>query len=327
MSEDSEDLCEPNTRFPDWCLAPVKGAAVDLAGRLTSIYRNLNEWSGGRLAVVKLAVDNFSKVRGAQAAASMSYYALFSLFPLLAVLLGLASFLLDDQLAKQRVTELVKTVIPVSQSLIEENLVRVIDLRGTAGLIGLITFTWSASSVFTVLATNINLAWPDAEPLNFFEKRTLAIGIIAVFAGLLLVSVAGTTITNLLTQLGVEVFGAGIVLTAALRSLASVIFPWIVSLLLFTGLYRWVPNTQVSWRAAFWGAIVSSTAWGAVTSVFAWYLGSGLSRYELVYGSLGAVIALLSVVYICSWIVLFSAHLSYAVQHVSGQERGDAVSG
>ncbi len=77
-----------------------------------------------------------------------------------------------------------------------------------------------------------------------------------------------------------------------------------------------MPNTEVKRRAAFWGALVAALAWEVAANGLAWYLKSGLVQYELVYGSLGAVVALMFWIYLSSWITLFGAHLSAAIaQH------------
>jgi membrane protein len=84
---------------------------------------------------------------------------------------------------------------------------------------------------------------------------------------------------------------------------------------MFVALYRWTPNTQVEWKPASWAALVATVLWQLATYVFTWYLRVGLGRYELVYGSLGAVVALLVLVYVIAWITLFGAHLCAAIMH------------
>jgi membrane protein len=68
-------------------------------------------------------------------------------------------------------------------------------------------------------------------------------------------------------------------------------------------------------QASFWGALTASIAWKAVTAGFSWYLRSGLGRYQLVYGSLGTIVALLFLIFIISMITLFGAHLCAAIDH------------
>jgi membrane protein len=84
--------------------------------------------------------------------------------------------------------------------------------------------------------------------------------------------------------------------------------------LVFLTLYRWIPTLRVGWRSTFWGALLASLAWKAVTAGFSWYLGSSFGQYQLVYGSLGAIVAFLFLIYIISMITLFGAHLSAAIE-------------
>lgn len=286
---------------------------MNIADRLQGIYQNLDRRTGGVLNTLKMALERFSEVRASQAAAAMSYYALFSLFPLLLVLVSAGSYLLGGD-PVQRVLNLVTEAIPVSRSLIERNLQQVMDTRGTVGLIGLITLLWSASGVFGVLVTNINLAWPDAEERSFLKQRSLAIGIVAVLFFLLILSVVGSTVTNIFGEFQIPILGTVQFYDTFLWALISNILPWFFSFLLMLAIYRWLPNTDVNWSAALWGALFSASAWRIATSAFVWYLGSGFSRYELIYGSLGAVIALIFIIYIISLIILFGAHISSAVQ-------------
>jgi len=89
----------------------------------------------------------------------------------------------------------------------------------------------------------------------------------------------------------------------------SILVPWVVTFVLFFALYRWVPNVPVPRSAAASSAILAAMAWGGFARAFSWYLGSGLARYDLIYGSLGAIVALLYWIYWSSWIILFGAHL------------------
>ena len=92
-----------------------------------------------------------------------------------------------------------------------------------------------------------------------------------------------------------------------------------LSVLFFTSLlvlYWWLPRTKVRWREAVWGALVGSIGISIVTAGFTWFLGSGLSNYNLVYGSPGAIVALLFWIYLLSLIIFAGAHLSAAIAYV-----------
>jgi len=272
--------------------------------------QSLNNPIQNTVTILKDAGKTFSKTRASQAAASLAYYAFFSLFPLLLVLISAGSYFLSSQQVYQSATELVQEAIPVSNELITENLRQVLDARGTVGIIGLITLLWSASGFFTNLAYNINLAWQEAPRRNFLEKRLVGIGMIAGLSALLTLSLSLDWITNFFPF---EEIGIASSATLGLWSLISKLVSWLTIFLLFVALYRWVPTKNVRWKATLWGALTASLIWKAATAGFSWYLKSGLGRYQLVYGSLGAIVALLFLIFIISIITLFGAHLCAAI--------------
>ena len=145
---------------------------------------------------------------------------------------------------------------------------------------------------------------------------------VGTLAGFLVLSLASTTVGNLLPRLQVPLGGGVSVYETPLWIVSSILIPWLLAAVTFLGLYRWVPNAQVRWPAALWGALVAASAWEVAANAFTWFLGSGLVQYELVYGSLGTVVALMLWIYVGSLITLFGAHLSAAIaQHAARSPR------
>jgi membrane protein len=285
----------------------------DLKARGKKVYERANHLSGGALEIIRSAIQGFGEARGSEAAASVAYYTLFSLFPLLIALVAGGSYLLDRQQVFNQVVDLITNAFPISQNLIEENLRQVLKLRGTVGLIGLGVALWSASGVFTVLAHNINRAWPEAPPRGFFRRRLVALGIVGSLAVLLVLSLLLSIGLRVLSRLHVPLVDLQSLYGTPLWTAVSDLVPWLLIFVLFLSLYRWVPSVEVKWSAAFWAALAVALAWRVVASAFAWYVSSGMARYRIVYGSLGAVVALLFWIYLSGWIIIFGAHLSAAV--------------
>jgi membrane protein len=252
----------------------------------------------------------------------MAYYAVFSLFPLLLVLIAVGSLVLESQPAQREVLVSVTEAFPFSQGLIERNIERLLALRGPGGLAGILGWLWSASGVFTTLAYNVNRAWPAAEARNFLERRLVALGMVAALVGLLALSLISTTALGLLHLFDVPLWGNVSVYETRLWALSSKLIPWLFTFLMFLALYRWVPNTDVRWRPALWGALVAAVAWELAKNGFAWYLGSGWADYQVVYGSLATVIVLMFWVYISGLIVLLGAHLSAAIARRADSRKG-----
>jgi membrane protein len=270
---------------------------------------------------VRRSFKRFGDARGSEAAAGLAYYALFSLFPLTLLLVFAGSFFLEQEAALQQVVQFISEAIPVSGNLIQENIQQVLAARGSLGLVGLVGTFWSASGVFAVLTHHVNLAWPQAEMRNAVERRLLAIGMVGTLVVLLILSLASTTAFNYLSRSQSEVVSRLSSYGAALWPVISTLVPWFFTFLLFLAIYRWIPNTKVPWSAAFWAALVVASLWQIAASAFAWYVGSGLARYQLVYGSLGTIIALIFWIYLASWFTIFGAHLSAAVAQAGSLSR------
>lgn len=269
----------------------------------------------GVLRIFREAYLSFHRARASQAAAGMAYYALFSLFPLLVLVIILGSFFLESATVYQRVMELTSAVIPVSNGLIEQNIQQVLRLRGAVGLLGLVGLLWAATGVFTALIYNINLAWPEVGEMNFFKKRLMALQMVAALFGLLFLSVVIPALIEILPRLGIPFLEDSLAYETRLWEFTSHALPLLFPFLMFLAFYRWIPKARVGWLPAVWSALAAALAWRLATNAFTWYLRVGLGRYELVYGSLGAVVALLFLIYISSWITLFGAHLCAAISH------------
>ncbi|MBN1485814.1 MAG: YihY/virulence factor BrkB family protein [Chloroflexia bacterium] len=287
----------------------------EVISHIKRIYRRANRLSGGILDVLKETVRGVEQSRAVEAAASLTFYSIFSLFPLLLVAVVVVSNTLESEMIRRQVLEYMIGAFPISKELVAQNIQRLRDLREPVGLLALISLSWSATSAFSILTRSINRAWSNSQGHPFFKRRLVALGIIGLMAGLLLLSLASTTVLSLLPRWNVPVLGRIDLQDTLLWGLLSRLIPWLFSLLIFLGLYRWVPNIRVKWSAAAWAAFIAATAWQIATSGFTLYLGSRLARYELIYGSLWTIVVLMFWIYISSLITLFGAHLCAAIEH------------
>lgn len=281
-----------------------------ISERIRHIYQRADRISGNRLNLIKDAIETFNVTRAGQAAASLAYYLIFSLFPLLLVLISAGSFFLDSEQVYLKVSQLVQQNIPESYQWIDENLRTVLEQRGAVGIISVITLLWAASGGFMSLAYNINLAWLEAPQRNFFQRRLIGLEMIAGLSGLFILSLIIDWVVNLL-----HLFNSPFVAFLQLGSWKwfSNLFSWLAIFLLFYALYDWVPTVSVSANAAASGALFASVSWKVATALFSFYIRSGFGRYELIYGSVGALVAFLFLIYILATITLFGAHLTSAI--------------
>lgn len=278
---------------------------------LKELYQNVNHLSGNRLSILEHAIKTFTEKQAAQASAGLAYYTIFSIFPLLLVFIAAGSFFVDSNQVFNVVTQFIQQALPISRQIIIENLQEIMDQRGTAGLISILTLLWSASGMFTNLAYNINLAWTRAARRSFLQNRLVGLWMIVGLIGLIVLSLILSWITHRLPFMDIaHASPSDLILLRLISAFSS----WLMIFLVFFTLYHWIPTMRVKWNSTLWGALIASLAWKAVTTSFTWYLDSRFGRYQLVYGSLGAIVAFLFLIYIISFITLFGAHLSAAIE-------------
>jgi membrane protein len=266
------------------------------------------------LLILRRAISSFDEARAAQASAGIAYYAFFSLFPLLLVLISAGSFFINSEEAVQTVLGFAGQILPGSTIVLEQNIIRVLRMRTSIGIIGLVILLWSATGVFSALAFNIDLAWQNTRRRNFIQKRLVGLAMVSVLAFLyLLFLILTITFRSLPAILGAY-WDLAILRNREFLQAINFVSTWAVIFLLYFALYRWVPSTRVNWKPAAITAALSTLMWQAVLHAFSWFIQMGLDRYELVYGTLGTIVALLLSIYLYAWIALFGAHLCASIR-------------
>ncbi len=283
---------------------------------IQSVYQSVNHRSGGVVDIILTAGKSFDKQHGAEAAASISYYSIFSMFPLLLFLVSILGFFINKIGAPIEIAELITQAIPISRDLVYNNLIQILNARSLGGIIGLIGLMWAASSVFITVSRNINRAWSDASVRNVIQNRLVAFTMIVILLVLTGGWIASTILFSLVPKIVIPFFGEIDIFQTQTWNYLSNLIPWSLAFLILLGLYFWIPNTQVKWKEAFWGALTASIALNLATRIFTWLMSSGLATFDILYGSLGTALALLTWVYISALIILIGAHLSSAIAQV-----------
>lgn len=280
----------------------------DVAGGLADISRKIFQ-------IIKKTIASFQDQEASRAAASMTYYVLFSLSPLLIIMVTAASYFVSGSEAIAQIKTVMTSVIPVSQSIVQRNIQRIQEVRNSIGLLGSIGFLWSASNAFSILVDNINRAWPEIKKRSFVQKRLLGLIMVGVIIVLLILLMLSSTVYDILTKIEFNISNFPQITELNLVTFIADAVSWISPFLFFLSLYFLLPRTKVNGIAA----LISSTAitliWRGASIGFKWYLSSGLARYQFVYGSLSTIVVLLFWIYLSSLIVFFGAHLCKTLSH------------
>ena len=274
----------------------------EVAGWLVEITKNIFQ-------IVKKTIASFQDQEASRAAASMTYYVLFSLSPLLIIMVTAASYFVSGNEAIAQIETLMTSVIPVSQSIVERNIQRIQELRNSIGLLGSIGFLWSASNAFSILVDNINRAWPEIKKRSFVQKRLLGLIMVGVIIVLLILLMLSSTVYDILTKIEFNISNFPQITELNLVTFIADAVSWISPFLFFLSLYFLLPRTKVNGIAALVSSTFTTLIWRGASIGIKWYLSSGLARYQFVYGSLSTIVVLLFWIYLSSLIVFFGAHL------------------
>jgi membrane protein len=247
-------------------------------------------------------------------AAAMSYFGLMTLFPALLLMLALS----NNITAANELINRAIDVYPGSRVFLRETL-RSFSSVSTGVLIScFIVVLWAGSWVFAVIERALNRIW-GATSRAFWHGRALTIGMIGIIGLLLALSVGITSVVVALRQMASNLSPRQMARYPILLSASSVFWQgiyatvsFLVTVLLFVVIYRFMPKAEVSLRDTLPGAVLGGLLWEIAKYVFAWSL--NYFHYDQIYGSVGAVVAVLSWSYVSSLILLFGAQLT-AVFH------------
>ena len=257
-----------------------------------------------------------------QSAAAISFYALFSFFPLILAIISVGAFAkgsIDDQI---KLANEIAQVIPVSTFYITERVNDVVNARGPIGLISLLALFWTASAAFGSIRNGINTAW-DLKKSRPFLKERFRDFLLVIGAGLLMVFVFFLTpVSALLSELVNSISPGTELLFGFLGGLATGLISTGASFIFFTIMYRFLPNTKVSFSDVWLGALIGSLSFEGAKWGFIWYVNT-FPIYNVVYGPIGAIMALLTWVNVSAIILLFGAHLTslYATNPIRTKEK------
>ena len=285
----------------------------EVQDRLRYFYLKLNKRLGGSLGVLRHAFNNFNLVHAAEASASLAYYGLFSIFPLLLAVVSIGSIFLEGELVKVELLEIITQWIPVSADAVNSQVTTVLNLRGPVTVVAIISLLWSGSNVFEKVIVNVNRAFPQGSRPGFFKSRGMALLIIVVMILLFGTSLLISTVVEIFPAAENALFGK---LISSARAWVEVlqIAPLLLKFFLFLAVYSWIPQSaSILFKARLIGALVTAVLWELSSRLLGWAISSGFTNYEIIYGSLASIMALMFWLYLSSYILFFGAHLVHAV--------------
>ncbi len=248
--------------------------------------------------------------------AAIAYYAVFSLAPVLVIVIALAGLVFGRDAAQDAIFQQFRGLMgPESADLLQQ---MILSAAGkTAGivatLVGAVTLLVTASGVFGEMQSAMNDIWkasPHGASLSvFIRARLTSLGLVMILGFLLIVSLGLSALTSAASDYlkdilpGLPVILGGLDIVLSLSLLTVVI----------GAIYKFLPDTPVQWRDVGIGALLTAIMLSVGKFAIGLYIGS--SAVASSYGAASALIIILLWVYYCAQIFLLGAEFTYVFAH------------
>ena len=264
-------------------------------------------------SVLKQTVAEWVQDRAPMLGASLAYYTVFSLAPLLIISISIAGLVLGEEAARGKIFEQLHYLIGEQGGKATQEMVQSAGSKPATGIIasitGLLTLLLGASGVFGQLQSSLNIIWgvepkPGRGILGIIKDRFLSFGFILVVGFLLLVS--------LILSAAITFFAQWISgLTPGMETVAYMLnfaLSFGVITVLFALMFKLLPDAVIAWKDVWLGAAITAALFTLGKFVLSFYLGA--SSVASAYGAAGSLIVLLLWVYYSSQIFFFGAEFT-----------------
>jgi membrane protein len=274
-------------------------------------------------SLLKQTFSEWLEDQAPQLGAALAYYTVFSLAPLVLLLLAIVGFIFhnDPGGAWRKMTEQMSYFLDKSAIDVVANIAQTASHPNkgmSATIIGILLALFGASGVFGQLQNALNTIWgvkakPGAGIVGFIRARFLSFAMVAGVCFLLLVSLVFESLLKGFSHYVQAMFPGGIVIALVVYS----IFDLTVVVLLFALIFKFLPDVKIQWRDVWIGALMTAILFAIGKWALGLYLGSGAAASA--YGAASSLITLLLWIYYSSQILLFGAEFTQVYAARSGR--------
>jgi membrane protein len=277
----------------------------------------------GLFRILKKTFLSFLDDRGMKLAASLSYYTVFSIGPVLLIIMSLAGIFYGREAVQGKLYGEIKGMVGPEAAVQIQEIIQNVQKTNNSQLgatIGFIILFIGATGVFTEMQDSINFIWsikakPAKSWLKYIINRLISFSLIIGLGFILLVALFVNTLVELLSERLKAIFPD---YSVYLFYGINLIILLIVISALFAVIYKVLPDAKIGWRDAIKGAIFTATLFLIGKFLIGYYLGN--SNVGLTYGAAASLVIIFLWVYYSSIILYFGAEFTkvHAIEHGAG---------
>jgi membrane protein len=284
-------------------------------------------WQFGGLGVTELGRRVLAEIRDDDClgrAAQLAYYFLFALFPFFLFLTTLLGYLPIPDLLDRLLETLGQMLPGEALRLVEDNVRQLVTgQRGGLLSFGILAALWTSSSALTAIIDSLNRAYDVEEGRPVWKVRLIAMGITVGLSVFIVVALVLLTFGPQLGRWVAGLVGLGRVFEVTWN---VVRWPVIVGLLVvaIALLYYFAPDVEQEWTWITPGSACAVLGWLLASLGFAFYV-NRFGSYNATYGSIGAVIVLLTWMYVTGLFILIGGEINAEIEHAApgGKDPGE----
>lgn len=275
--------------------------------------------------ILKQTVNDFMDDKVLKLSAALSYYTIFSIAPMLIVIITLCDVFLGKEAIEGSVYGQINDMVGNEAALQIQQMIKNAALSGdstVATVIGIVTLIIGATSVFGEIQDSINFIWQlKAKPKNGLLKmllnRLLSFSMVVSLGFILMVSLAMNGIIELFSQQLATLFPQ---VTMVLVYIINLALTFVIISTLFAIIFKVLPDAKIRWKHVIVGAVTTAILFMIGKFAIGMYLGS--SKVGTAYGAAGSIVIILLWVYYSAIILYFGAEFTQVyVQHFGGKIR------
>lgn len=271
-------------------------------------------------SMLKQSAAAWSDDKASRLAAALSYYTIFSIAPLLIIAIGVVGLVFGQEAASNQVFEQIRGLVGDEGAKAIQTMVQSAhksDGGIWATVIGVGTILLGATGAFGQLQDALNTIWqvkPKAGQgiKGFVRIRITSFSLVLVIGFMLLVTLV---LSALMAGLGTYLEGILPIPSVALQAL-NVLISFIVTALLFTLIYKVLPDVTVKWKDVWIGGVVTALLFSLGRFLIGLYLGRG--TVGSAYGAAGSLVIILLWIYYSSQILFFGAEFTKVFANTLG---------
>jgi membrane protein len=273
----------------------------------------------GLWTVLKKAGSGFVEDNVMKLSASLAYYTVFSMGPLLIVIIYLCSLFFGREAIEGSIYGQISSFVGSDTAKQLQDIIKnasIGDKGKLAAVVGIITLLIGATTVFAEIQDSINTIWgikpkPKRGWLKMLMNRVLSFSIIVTLGFLLLVSLGVSYVVEALSDRLARAFPD---VTVILFYIFNLVLSLVVISILFAVIFKVLPDAKIKWRDVIAGAIATALLFMLGKFGISFYIGQ--SDVGSTYGAAGSLVVLLVWVYYSSIILYFGAEFTkaYAVE-------------